>query len=185
MDKLFESTDTFASGLRRKLFFAAIIVFAVLYIGKLAQLQLSNSQYSEQSRAQAVKRNKIVPSRGNMYDRDGQLIVYNDVLFSITVTPIDFREHSLPLLSQITGLSPKLIKYKIYKSKKGFTKFAPIKIIDSADFSVVSQIDEFSDYLPGVEVKPESKRKYDLPCHLAHVLGYTREITERQLKNAP
>ncbi|MEI6090483.1 MAG: penicillin-binding protein 2 [bacterium] len=185
MDKLFESTDTFASGIRKKLFFAVIILFAVAYIGKLAQLQLSSSQYSEQSRAQAVKKNKIVPSRGNMYDRNGQLIVYNDVLFSITVTPIDFREHSLPLLSQITGLSPKLIKYKIYKSKRGFTKFAPIKIIDSAAFSIVSQIEEFSDYLPGVEVKPESKRKYNLPCHLAHVLGYTREITEQQLKQSP
>lgn len=185
MDKLFESTDTFASGLRKKLFFAVIVLFAIIYVGKLAQLQLSSSQYSEQSRAQAVKKNKIVPSRGNMYDRNGKLIVYNDVLFSITVTPIDFREHSLPLLSQITGLSARQIKYKIYKSKKGFTKFSPIKIIDSADFSVVSQIEEFNDYLPGVDVKPESKRKYDLNCRMAHLLGYTREISEKQLKRTP
>ena len=73
---------------------------------------------------------------------------------------------------------------KILYRYRHYSKFVPIKIIRDASEEIVAKIEEYSQYLSGVEVVVDSKRIYNFECNMAHLLGYTREITSEQLKNS-
>jgi penicillin-binding protein 2 len=48
---------------------------------------------------------------------------------------------------------------------------------------MLSALEEYRDRLPGVQYQVESKRFYDKKVHASHILGYTKEISESQMKS--
>jgi penicillin-binding protein 2 len=154
----------------------------VIFLLRLAQLQLiQGDKYKLVSEAQAIKRLRVEPFRGNIYDRNSELIVHNEPSFAITLTPYSFKKYALPLLSSILQMDSASI-FKIVDRYIGYSRFNAIKISRDADFDKVSLVEEYSDYLPGIEVNIESKRLYEFEANMAHVLGYTREITKSQIE---
>ncbi len=204
----------FASNSRATIFKALIIVISLLYTGRLAMLQIIEGNiYREVSENQAIKKISVEPFRGNMYDRNGKLIVHNEPSFTITLTPNDFKLESLPLLlsiipadtleiisalsslynnkqfnSQVLPTISEMLnigKSKISKRPRNvgfYSRFSPVKIYRDAQFSEISKIEEFSDFLPGVDILVESKRLYEFDGKMAHIMGYTREISPSELK---
>ncbi|MPM44552.1 Peptidoglycan D,D-transpeptidase MrdA [bioreactor metagenome] len=124
---------------------------------------------------------RITPVRGMMYDRNGILIVHNVPSFSITITPYEFRHQAMPLLSKILNIDSTEIQ-AILQRYRSYSRFTPIKILRDASTEIVAKVEEYSDHLPGVDIAIDSKRIYDFDCNMAHLLGYTREITGEQLK---
>ena len=64
-----------------------------------------------------------------------------------------------------------------------YSRFAPVKIKRDIDFRELSSLEENRDRLPGVDFQVESKRLYATPAHATHILGYTKEISESQIKS--
>lgn len=170
----------------RKLFLKIfIITIFLVFTGRLAQLQIiEGKKYRSDSEAQAIKTVRIEPFRGNVFDRNGEMLVHNEPSFSVTLTPNEFKKSSIPLLCSILEVDPSEI-LKLYEANKSASKFIPIKIHRDADFRTVSLIEEYSDHLPGIEIMIDSKRLYEFEGHMAHLLGYTREISKTQLANSP
>jgi penicillin-binding protein 2 len=162
---------------------AKIIIFLIfiIFAVRLIQLQIFEyGLYSEKTQTQAIKKVRVTPVRGNMYDRNGFKMVHNIPSFSVTITPNEFRKEAMPFLSHILQMDSVEIN-KILKKYSNYSQFIPIKILRDADFNIVAKIEEYSDHLPGVEIFIDSKRIYDFECNMAHILGYTREITQEQL----
>jgi len=180
-----DNNREFASESRTRIFSGVIIIFALVVIFRLIQLQLlSDTFYSQRSDAQYIKKVKIRPHRGKIFDKDGNLIVFNDLSYAVVLTPVDFRSYSIPLLCKITGVESWEIN-KVLRTNVGGLKFQRIKILSNVDYNIVSQLEEFKEYLPGIDIETETKRVYDLPCNMAHILGYTREISKEQLEAHP
>jgi penicillin-binding protein 2 len=162
-----------------------ILLFAVVFIGRLMQLQIiKGSDYKMVSDGQAIKKVRVEPFRGHIYDREGNLIVHNEPSFSIAIIPNEFSRRAIPLLASIveadsTEIINRLAEYRHYNP------FLPIKIFRDADPEKVSLVEEYSDYLPGVEIIVESKRLYDFDGNMGHLLGYIREINPTQLERRP
>ena len=53
-----------------------ILAIVAIYIFRLAQLQLISDEYKTKADSNAYYRSVIFPSRGNIYDRHGKLLVY-------------------------------------------------------------------------------------------------------------
>lgn len=156
-------------------------LIGVVFIFRLAQLQLlKGTDYTLESQAQAIKKIRIEPFRGNMFDRTGKLIVMNQPSFSLSITPSDFEEYCLPLLSNILEIDTTEIQ-KIIKRNRQFSPYVPIKIIRDLSFEKITQIEEYADYLPGVEISVDSKRIYDFQGNMSHLLGYAAEISQKDL----
>lgn len=172
----------FASKSRKFAFKGFIVLIAAIFIGRLAQLQIiKGTDYKLVSEAQAIKKVRVEPFRGHFYDRFGNLIVHNEPSFAITITKKDFNKSSLPLLCEIlktdsAEIINNLNKYSYYND------FTPVKIFRDASFEQIALIEENSDYLHGVEVKVESKRLYESKANMAHILGYVREISAKQIE---
>ena len=178
----FFTNPEFASLTRQRVIRVIVIIIASIFIIRLGFLQIiKGSDYRVESSAQAIKEDVVEPFRGNMYDRNGELMVHNEPSFSVNLTLNDFHRDRLPLLASILHTDTTEI-LKVLDRNKNFSPFQGIKIARDIDFPTLSQIEEYSDMLPGVEVVIESKRLYNFDCNMSHFLGYTREITLDQLK---
>ncbi|MBQ6268986.1 MAG: penicillin-binding protein 2 [Bacteroidetes bacterium] len=236
------TVSEFANPTRTKMFKALIIIVFVLLFGRLFKLQVIDyNRYYSQSETQAIKKIRVSPVRGNIYDRHGNLMVYNVPSFTVTVTPEEFHPECMKLLSSIAEIDSNEVKSRLRKYEtslsvdevkrilekeakissneinknfkkndknikygdveeilkkylhadkietvlekyKKYSGFVPVKIIRDASEDVVAKLEEYSQYLAGVDVIVDSKRIYNFNCNMAHLLGYTREITGEQLK---
>jgi penicillin-binding protein 2 len=172
----------FGSEQRAKIIKYMILLFVILYGSRLGYLQIvKGSSYRSLSEAQAIKQDIIEPFRGNMFDRNGLLMVHNETSFTIRLIPNDFKMDRLPLLAQLLEMDQEEIK-KIIDKSKNYSKFEPVRLMRDADFKYISRIEEYNDILQGIDVTTESKRLYDFKGNMAHLLGYTREISKDQLE---
>ncbi|MBU2471720.1 MAG: penicillin-binding protein 2 [Bacteroidetes bacterium] len=160
------------------------VVFAVLFLiftARLIQLQfLFQEEYGLISKGNSIRTVSIMPIRGYIYDRNGILIVDNWPSYSITVTPAEFDIKKIGLLSSILSLDKQEILDRIARGKK-YNRFAPTRVKRDVDFQTLSLVEEYSERLPGVDYQIESKRYYPTKAKAAHLFGYTKEISDRQL----
>lgn len=172
----------FGSLQRSKILKGLIVLIAISYIGRLGYLQIiKGSAFLSVSEAQAIKQDIIDPFRGNMYDRNGELIVHNEPSFTVKLTPSDFDTLRYPLLASLLHTSVFEIQKKL-KPFIGYSRFEPVKIARNIDRDMAFLIEEYLDYLPGIEVAIESKRLYNFEGTMSHLLGYTSEINAAQLE---
>ncbi len=179
------SSGDFGTKLRANVFRIIIFAVALLYIGRLGQLQIiKGTIYKKETDAQALKTEYVEPFRGNIFDRNGEILVDNNPSFTVRITPNDFREESIPLLAHILEIDTTILKNKI-KQYSTSLKFYPIKVFRDVEYRKISMIEEYNDLLPGVDVTIESKRKYYFSTHMAHLIGYVSEASQRTLDEMP
>ncbi len=156
-------------------------MFFILALG-FFRLQISNSTiYSQKSMENSVKMITRTPVRGNIYDRDGRLIVDNRPAFSLYLIPGETKKQTFKILSRLSGIPEDVFKEKL----KGAGPFQAVKVIRQVDMQTLTAIQENIVDLPGVEWKIEPKRHYTRDSGLAHLLGTLGEVDDRELeKNA-
>ena len=67
-----------------KVIFLAI---GVLFVLRLSTLQLFDKEYKEKAKNQSLRNITQYPARGLMYDRNGELLVYNEAVYDLMVIP--------------------------------------------------------------------------------------------------
>jgi penicillin-binding protein 2 len=169
---------------RRKAFYFIIGAAAIVLVLRLSHLQLfSQEQYGKKSEVNSVRPVVKEPIRGYMFDRNKRLIVDSRASYSVTVTPSEFKQNTLPLLSTVLGIDSELIKDRIRRGRQ-YSIFAPARIKRDVDFKTLAFIEENRDRLPGVEYHVETRRSYPTEVQASHLLGYAREVSEQQLARA-
>ncbi len=171
--------SAFASTSRKVILVSLVVLMTIAYLGRLVQLQfIEGSDYRARSQ-RVIKSLTSKPMRGAIYDRHGRPIVQNEPFFSVTVTPKDFTPQARDMLALIIGVTPEEIDERVAKRRNG--RFRPVIIHSDATFQEVAAIEENWNLLHGVEISAETKRTYTEEARLTHLLGYTKEINERQL----
>lgn len=178
LDSEFGSEDRF------RIFRNAAMVICIVFAARLGWLQIiQGNRYKLKAESQAIKQISTEPFRGMIFDRNGRAIVQNAPGFSITVTPYEFTRESSLRLSAILGVEDSLVWREAQRAAR-FNKFAATKLSYGRDvsFDIVSKIEELRDSLPGVDMIIDPKRLYAFDGNAAHLLGFTREVAEWELK---
>ena len=174
----------FASPTRSRLLAGLIIAVFTVFVVRFVQLQIVEGQaLSEAAVDQGLKRIERIPVRGALYDRRGRVIAASVPSYSVAVTPQDFipyRRLAMPALAQILGVDTNFIVQKLNQSGY-YKRFQPVKIWRDADPRVIAAVEENHDKLPGVDIIVESKRQYVAPIRASHLIGYTKEISQKLL----
>ena len=63
------------------------IVVGAVFVLRLSMLQLFDKEYKEKAKNQSLRIITQYPARGLMYDRNGQLLVYNEAVYDLMVIP--------------------------------------------------------------------------------------------------
>jgi penicillin-binding protein 2 len=167
---------------KRRVLFTVIALAFLLFAGRLYQLQLIYAdEYGKKSEENSIRTIPKEPIRGYIYDRRGRLVVDNRPAFTVTIMPFEFDKRNIDLLASMLGVEPLYVQERLKKGE-AYNRFVPVKVKRDIDFKALSALEEYRDRLPGVDYLIESKRYYTTPARASHILGYTKEISENQLK---
>jgi penicillin-binding protein 2 len=168
-----------------KIFMALVSVIFLVLIVRLGQLQLLHTQqFKTMSEENYIKPVTIPAPRGEIRDRNGQVMVKERPVYSVSYVYLGKDEKQeekvVTRLADILNMKKEEILAAINDIK--VRKFEPVKIIKDAPLEVVTKIAENRQDLPGVEVNIEPMRQYVNGDFAPHVLGYVREIKPEQLE---
>lgn len=166
-----------------KRFYLAVAVFAFLVlVVRLGQLQLYNwDKYFRESEQNRIREIILDADRGQMYDRNGGILVDNWPSYSVSVIPYEFlkSDTAVTMLSSLVDESPEHLVKRIKKEK--ISNFNPVRIKRQIGFKTLSALEENRLDLRGVFYNIESKRYYPGGVRAPHVFGYLDEITAPEL----
>lgn len=166
---------------RRVLYLVLTLLFALVF-ARLIQLQLLYKDvYGQKAEENSVRIVYKEPVRGYIYDRNGRLVVDNRPAFTVTVMPFEFDKRNAPYLAQLLGMDVQELLDRI-KSGAKYSAFIPVKIRRDVDNRTLAAIEENQERLPGVNYQIESMRTYTTKARASHILGYTKEVTDAQMK---
>ncbi|MBN2412312.1 penicillin-binding protein 2 [candidate division KSB1 bacterium] len=163
------------------MFSTIILLFVFILLVKLFQLQIyERKKYRYFSDMNRIRRVRLLPTRGNIYDRNGNILVENQPSYSLFAVPFESKkEKIINLLTNILNDSTSLVRKKLTEARNPFT---PIKIWPNLEFERLVQIEERKLELPGVYFKVEPKRNYPDTVNSAHLLGYLAEVSKNELE---
>lgn len=75
---------------RKYILSGIVVLIFITYLIQLGSLQI-NSDYKSKADSNAFYKKTIYPSRGQMYDRNGKLLVYNKPAYDITFVPREIK----------------------------------------------------------------------------------------------
>lgn len=175
-------SEHFASVQRTTVISVTIIIFTAVLVFRLFEMQvLRQTAYENKSAGNSIKSIEQVPLRGAFYDRNLKLMVNNIPAYTLRITPADYDQRLNSVLEAILDVDNGYID-SVLNQFKGFSKYMPVKIKRGISFDVVGWLEENSLNLPGVDYIVEMHRGYPGEINGSHIFGYTKEISQRQLK---
>ncbi|MBD2104076.1 penicillin-binding protein 2 [Leptolyngbya sp. FACHB-261] len=163
---------------------SAALLLAILG-GRLAYLQLAqgdqNRQLAEDNRIRLVPQ---PPERGRILDRKGRLLAGSRLSYSVFLWPLAQSEsawsRTIRRLAQILDVPEKEIQTRL--AQAGYSSPSLVRVARGVSPQIITALAEQSSELPGVRTDPEAVRYYPNGDMAAHVLGYTSELSDKELK---
>ena len=168
--------------LRIAIYFLVLLLAGLIV--RLYFLQVMSGQIYAQEAQESILRSKTVQApRGNIYDRNGKLLVKSVPSPAIAVDPriVIQNENVVDILCTKLDLEKQEVLQKLKKSNISYLERVILK--QGIDYATMIYFKENSASLPGVEVIDVFLREYEYGNLAAHILGYTGEIDEDKLKS--
>lgn len=161
---------------------AIMVLICLVVLGRIFYLQIVQYEvYDELGDQNSIRQEYVEAARGLIYDRNGNLLVDNQPIYSVTITPLNFDDKNIPLLAELLGESDSLVTALVNDAKR-YSRFRTSKLISDIDFKAFSLIQENLWQLPGIGHQIDSKRNYPSEMTGSHVFGYLREADEKDYK---
>lgn len=166
-----------------------IVAIACIFIARLFVLQINDSSFRESADSNAFLRSTVYPSRGLIYDRNGELIVYNQPAYDVMLIPKDVHSFDTLSLCRTLGISPDQLRarFKMMKdprSNPGYSAYTPQKLITHLSAEDYGKLQEKLYLYPGFYIQKRILRQYNRSAG-ANVLGNIREVSQRDIDNDP
>ncbi len=162
--------------------FAAVAGTAL--VARLADLEVvEGRKYSLLSASNQFNFRLVLPSRGQILDRNGTVIASNRPDFSVMLMRGDIKDASAVLtkVSELIAI-PDGKMTTILKDIVETPKGQPVAIANGLTWDEFSRLNVRSPELPGVSAEVGEARFYPLGGAFTHVLGYVAKINAEELK---
>jgi penicillin-binding protein 2 len=169
---------------RRFVISAIFLSIGLIFLIRLFYIQVIDSHYKLDADNNVIRHIVKYPARGLIYDRNGELLVYNEAAYDLMVTPRqlseDFDTTSFCELMEIEKAEfiqkmEKVSSYSLYKASV-FEK----EISAKAYAKIQEQLFNY----PGFYVQTRTLRNYPEET-AAHILGYVGEVSQSVVDKNP
>lgn len=159
---------------------AVLVIGLLVLLGRIFQLQIIEYEtYTPLSMQNSLRMEVVNPARGLIYDKNGTILVENQPIYSITITPSRFDEEQIPLLADLLQVEEELVRERITEAQS-YSWHRTSRLFTEVSFDTFSAIQENLWQLPGIGHQVESKRYYPHEAKASHVMGYLREATREE-----
>ncbi len=175
---------------RRYVITAIAIVVVLTYLIRLFYLQILDESSKGKSENISLVHQTIYPSRGLIYDRNGELLVFNQPIYEITMLMREIKdcEPAFDTLAfcQILSITrddfdQRVADMKNRKKNRGYSQHTPQIFLSQLSKEDVAPLQEHLWKFPGIDIRNRTLRDYTYPA-AAHVLGNVGEVSGRDLE---
>jgi penicillin-binding protein 2 len=168
---------------RKYLIGAIFILVALVFSVRLFRLQVVNNDYKQYATRNVLRRIVTYPARGLIYDRNGDLLVYNKASYDLLVTPREVSAFDTTAFCEILEIQKEELIAGLDKAKK-YSRYKPSVIIKQLSPESYAVLQEKLFRFPGFFVQTRTLREYPEKT-AAHVLGYVGEVNRSKIQEDP
>lgn len=177
-------------GKRIRILYLAIFLASLVIVYHLAKLQIvKGNENFLLSSAIKTSQDVILAPRGLIYDKNGNPLVVNSPTYKLIINlselPQDKEQGVIQILSEILNTDKdKLWQDFLAKSRdadNSRVKLSEITLLNNIDRDKVISIYSRLDELPSVSIDSGTTRSYINGSLLTHVVGYIRNVTEKEV----
>ena len=166
-----------------KVFF---VLAALLLLWKAFSLQVLDRSFQRQAEATVMDKEVLYPSRGLIYDRNGNLLTYNKPVYDIWVVyNLVDPDMDTALFCRLLHMDKKEFEQRLNKdwSSVRYSKRKPFIFLSTVSPEDYARFQEHLYEFPGFFARRRSVRAH--PHNVAaHVLGYIREVSEKDIERS-
>lgn len=163
---------------RRYIIGAIFTLVALIFLIRLFFVQVLDDQYKLDADNNVLRHIVKYPARGLIYDRNGELLVYNEAAYDLMITPRQMREEfDTTAFCQLLEISKEEFLDKLAKAK-AYSYYKSSVFIKEISARGYSKIQEQLFKYPAFYVQTRTLRSYPQRT-AAHVLGYVGEASPK------
>ena len=165
------------------------MLVALIFVVRLYNLQINDENFRASADSNAFLKKTIYPSRGLIYDRNGELIVYNQPAYDVMLIPKDVHEFDTLSLCRTLGITSEQLQSRFEAMKDprlnpGYSAYTPQKLLTHLSAEDYGKLQEKLYLYPGFYIQKRILRQYNHST-AANVLGNIREVSQKDLENDP
>lgn len=160
-----------------------IVVIVLIFIIRLFELQVCDSKYKQYADSNAFLRKTVYPSRGLIYDRNGELIVYNQPAYDVMMIPRDVQPFDTLDFCNTLQISRAEFDQRMrdLRENPSYSSYSQQTFMTHLSAKDYGRLQEKLYRFPGFFIQKRILRQYN---HLAGVnfLGNIREVNSRDIE---
>lgn len=175
---------------RRYVISALVVGVAFVFLIRLFVLQIIDRSTLAQSQKNAIIAQTIYPSRGLIFDRTGDLLVYNQPIYEVTMVMRemgkDFDTTAFCNALQLSrdAFDQRILEIKDRRRNPGYSQWTPQILISQLSKEDIAPLQELLYTFKGVYIRKRTLRGYTYNSS-GHVLGSVGEVGPRDIENDP
>lgn len=164
-----------------------ILLIAFIYLIRLFDLQINDEKYKRSADSNAFLKKTVYPSRGLIYDRNGELVVFNQPAYDVMMIPRDVQPFDTIDFCETLNISREqfdrlLANMKDKRSNPGYSSYTPQRLMSQVSAQDYGRLQEKLYRFPGFFIQKRILRQYNHPT-AANVLGNIREVSQNDIEN--
>ncbi|AUC14077.1 penicillin-binding protein 2 [Tenacibaculum sp. SZ-18] len=167
---------------RSSLLVILIFLIGIIYIGRLFQLQVIEGKSVNPINSATVKIEYDYPQRGYIYDRNGKLLVANQLSYDVMVIPKEVKNIDTLQFCSLLKITKQDFLRRFNKAEK-YARWLPsvfLKQVAKEDFAYLQEkLHKFK----GFYIQRRIIRNYPIKSG-ANILGFLGEVNEQQAKKS-
>ena len=163
-------------------------VVAVILLAKIFSIQVLDDHYKIDADNNTTVREIIYPTRGVIYDRNGEILVGNKVAYDILVNPRDLEKVEFDTVGLAAALDTtvefirgKMQEYRKNRRRIGFQSVTMIKQIPAETYNKFAEVQY---RFPGFKGQVRGIRDYPINAG-GNLLGYVSEVDQDFMEKHP
>jgi len=156
-----------------------VILVAITFLGRLFFIQVLDDSYRLSAENNVLRYQIEFPARGLIYDRNDELLVFNEAAYDLMVVPRQAKDIDTASICQILGMTREQFIAQMNKAKSYSYRKETVfqKQISGVTYG---NLQEKLYRMRGFFVQKRTLRKYPKPIG-AHLLGYVGEANQGKL----
>ena len=111
-----------------------IVLIAAIFLVRLFDLQINDEKYKRSADSNAFLKKTVYPSRGLIYDRNGELVVFNQPAYDVMLIPRDVQPFDTLDFCSTLNISKeqfdkRMTDMKDRRLNPGYSSYTPQRLI--------------------------------------------------------
>ncbi len=168
---------------QRQVITLIILVIAGIFVIRLFYLQVINQSFKLSSQNNVLRFVTQYPARGTIFDRNGELLVYNEAAYDLLVIPRQAKIEDTLAFCRLLKIDMESFRSRLLSARK-YSLYRPSVFLEQISKEDYGYIIEKLYHYPGFFFQARTLRKYPRPI-AAHVLGDVGEVNSAEMERDP